>query len=158
MVLLHGHDFTVLWWFQSVNGVVESMKIVTQENSERVAKYAFEYARKNGRKKVTIIHKANIMLVTFYRFSFKILFKAKYFIHSSLHFFTVINQLRYLSTMQIIFLLIVQSNKIHRIFIKYVHILQWFQFDSFRYHNSFFCLTYSSPLVRDRMVYAQSHI
>lgn len=57
------------------------MKIVTQENSERVAKFAFDYARKNGRKKVTIIHKANIMLVTFYRISFKILFKAKYFIH-----------------------------------------------------------------------------
>uniref|UniRef100_A0A1B6LLX4 Isopropylmalate dehydrogenase-like domain-containing protein n=2 Tax=Graphocephala atropunctata TaxID=36148 RepID=A0A1B6LLX4_9HEMI len=46
---------------ESVYGVVESMKIVTQENSERVARFAFEYARKNGRKKVTIIHKANIM-------------------------------------------------------------------------------------------------
>lgn len=37
------------------------MKIVTEPNSERVARYAFEYARKNGRKKVTTIHKANIM-------------------------------------------------------------------------------------------------
>lgn len=39
------------------------MKVVTQINSERVARFAFEYARKNGRKKVTIIHKANIMQV-----------------------------------------------------------------------------------------------
>lgn len=37
------------------------MKVVTQTNSERVARFAFEYARKNGRKKVTTIHKANIM-------------------------------------------------------------------------------------------------
>ncbi|PNF30552.1 Isocitrate dehydrogenase [NAD] subunit gamma, mitochondrial [Cryptotermes secundus] len=46
---------------ESVSGVVESMKVVTSENSERVARYAFEYAKKNGRKKVTTIHKANIM-------------------------------------------------------------------------------------------------
>uniref|UniRef100_A0A1B6EP28 Isopropylmalate dehydrogenase-like domain-containing protein n=1 Tax=Cuerna arida TaxID=1464854 RepID=A0A1B6EP28_9HEMI len=46
---------------ESVHGVVESMKIVTQENSERVARFAFEYARRNGRRKVTIVHKANIM-------------------------------------------------------------------------------------------------
>lgn len=37
------------------------MKVVTRSNSERVARYAFEYARNNGRKKVTTIHKANIM-------------------------------------------------------------------------------------------------
>jgi len=47
--------------FQSVHGVVESMKVVTLENSDRVARYAFEYAKKHGRKKVTTIHKANIM-------------------------------------------------------------------------------------------------
>jgi isocitrate dehydrogenase (NAD+) len=47
--------------FQSVSGVVESMKVVTWENSDRVARYAFEYAKKHGRKKVTTIHKANIM-------------------------------------------------------------------------------------------------
>jgi isocitrate dehydrogenase (NAD+) len=47
--------------FQSVHGVVESMKIVTLDNSERVARYAFEFAKNHGRKKVTIIHKANIM-------------------------------------------------------------------------------------------------
>ncbi|XP_044258878.1 isocitrate dehydrogenase [NAD] subunit gamma, mitochondrial-like [Tribolium madens] len=41
--------------------VVENLKIITEENSRRVAKYAFDYARKNGRKKVTTVHKANIM-------------------------------------------------------------------------------------------------
>ncbi|KAJ9581649.1 hypothetical protein L9F63_023166, partial [Diploptera punctata] len=41
--------------------VQQSMKVVTSENSERVARYAFEYAKKHGRKKVTTIHKANIM-------------------------------------------------------------------------------------------------
>ncbi|XP_068156822.1 isocitrate dehydrogenase [NAD] subunit gamma, mitochondrial isoform X1 [Drosophila tropicalis] len=46
---------------ESVRGVVESMKVVTVENAERVARYAFEFARQNNRKKVTTIHKANIM-------------------------------------------------------------------------------------------------
>ncbi|XP_075218903.1 isocitrate dehydrogenase (NAD(+)) 3 non-catalytic subunit gamma isoform X2 [Lycorma delicatula] len=46
---------------ESIHGVVESMKIVTVDNSERVARFAFEYAKKMGRKKVTTIHKANIM-------------------------------------------------------------------------------------------------
>ncbi|RZC36672.1 isocitrate dehydrogenase [NAD] subunit gamma, mitochondrial-like, partial [Asbolus verrucosus] len=46
---------------ESVDGVVESMKVVTQSNSDRVARYAFEYAKRNGRKRVTTIHKANIM-------------------------------------------------------------------------------------------------
>lgn len=46
---------------ESVHGVVESMKIVTAENSERVARYAFEYAKNHNKKKVTTIHKANIM-------------------------------------------------------------------------------------------------
>ena len=44
-----------------VPGVVESLKIITEEASERVATFAFEYARKHGRKRVTAIHKANIM-------------------------------------------------------------------------------------------------
>ncbi|KAK4872062.1 hypothetical protein RN001_016186 [Aquatica leii] len=46
---------------ESVSGVVESMKVVTKSNSERVCRFAFEFARKNNRKKVTTIHKANIM-------------------------------------------------------------------------------------------------
>jgi isocitrate dehydrogenase (NAD+) len=44
-----------------VPGVVESIKIITEKASTRIAKYAFEYARLNGRKKVTAMHKANIM-------------------------------------------------------------------------------------------------
>lgn len=46
---------------ESVDGVVESMKVITSSNSERVARYAFEYAKRNGRKKITTVHKANIM-------------------------------------------------------------------------------------------------
>uniref|UniRef100_A0A2A4IXR8 Isopropylmalate dehydrogenase-like domain-containing protein n=1 Tax=Heliothis virescens TaxID=7102 RepID=A0A2A4IXR8_HELVI len=46
---------------ESVCGVIESMKVVTASNSERVARFAFEFAKKNGRKKVTTVHKANIM-------------------------------------------------------------------------------------------------
>jgi isocitrate dehydrogenase (NAD+) len=44
-----------------VPGVVESLKIITEKASTRIAKYAFEYARSVGRKKVTAVHKANIM-------------------------------------------------------------------------------------------------
>ena len=44
-----------------VPGVVESLKIITEKASTRIAKYAFEYARKYGRKKIHAIHKANIM-------------------------------------------------------------------------------------------------
>jgi len=44
-----------------IPGVVESLKIVTEKASLRIARYAFEYARANGRKKVTCVHKANIM-------------------------------------------------------------------------------------------------
>ncbi|XP_022943749.1 isocitrate dehydrogenase [NAD] regulatory subunit 1, mitochondrial-like [Cucurbita moschata] len=42
-------------------GVVESLKVITKFSSERIAKYAFEYAYLNNRKKVTAVHKANIM-------------------------------------------------------------------------------------------------
>ncbi|MEP6788010.1 MAG: isocitrate dehydrogenase (NAD(+)) [Acidobacteriota bacterium] len=44
-----------------IPGVVESLKVITEKASTRIAKYAFEYARDNGRKKVTAVHKANIM-------------------------------------------------------------------------------------------------
>jgi isocitrate dehydrogenase (NAD+) len=44
-----------------VPGVVESLKIITERASTRIAKFAFEHARRHGRKKVTSIHKANIM-------------------------------------------------------------------------------------------------
>jgi isocitrate dehydrogenase (NAD+) len=44
-----------------VPGVVESLKIITEAASTRIARFAFEYARRHGRKRVTAIHKANIM-------------------------------------------------------------------------------------------------
>jgi len=44
-----------------VPGVVESLKIITEKASTRIARFAFEYARKWGRKRIHSIHKANIM-------------------------------------------------------------------------------------------------
>ncbi|HEU5238265.1 MAG TPA: isocitrate dehydrogenase (NAD(+)) [Pyrinomonadaceae bacterium] len=44
-----------------VPGVVESLKIITEKASSRIAVFAFEYAKTFGRKKVTCVHKANIM-------------------------------------------------------------------------------------------------
>jgi isocitrate dehydrogenase (NAD+) len=44
-----------------VPGIVESLKIITARASTRIARFAFEYARKAARKRVTAIHKANIM-------------------------------------------------------------------------------------------------
>ena len=44
-----------------VPGVVESLKIITERASTRIAQFAFAHARRHGRKKVTAIHKANIM-------------------------------------------------------------------------------------------------
>lgn len=44
-----------------VKDVVTGLKVITRTASERIAQYAFEYARKNGRKQVAAIHKANIM-------------------------------------------------------------------------------------------------
>jgi isocitrate dehydrogenase (NAD+) len=44
-----------------VPGVVESLKIVTEKASERIATFAFEYARRHGRRRITAVHKANIM-------------------------------------------------------------------------------------------------
>jgi isocitrate dehydrogenase (NAD+) len=44
-----------------VPGVVESLKIITLEASTRIAQFAFDYARRHGRTRVTAVHKANIM-------------------------------------------------------------------------------------------------
>ena len=44
-----------------VPGVVESLKIITEKASTRIARFAFEYSRRESRKKVTAVHKANIM-------------------------------------------------------------------------------------------------
>ncbi len=47
-----------------VDGVAESVKVITRKGSERIIRFAFEYVRKNGRKKLTVVHKANIMKLT----------------------------------------------------------------------------------------------
>ena len=44
-----------------VSGVMVSMKVITRVASTRIARFAFEYARRNGRHRVTGVHKANIM-------------------------------------------------------------------------------------------------
>lgn len=44
-----------------VDGVVQSIKLITEDASNRVAEYAFQYAKDNNRSKVTVVHKANIM-------------------------------------------------------------------------------------------------
>ena len=46
---------------QVAPGVVESIKVITARASKRIARFAFEYARREGRRFVTAIHKANIM-------------------------------------------------------------------------------------------------
>ncbi|KIL68047.1 hypothetical protein M378DRAFT_121084 [Amanita muscaria Koide BX008] len=46
---------------QSYPGVVESLKVSTRAKAERIARFAFDFAQKNNRKKVTCVHKANIM-------------------------------------------------------------------------------------------------
>ncbi|EKM80111.1 hypothetical protein AGABI1DRAFT_113330 [Agaricus bisporus var. burnettii JB137-S8] len=46
---------------QSYPGVVESLKVSTRAKAERISRFAFDFALKNGRKKVTCVHKANIM-------------------------------------------------------------------------------------------------
>ena len=44
-----------------IPGVVESLKIITEKASTRIARFSFEYARAENRKKITCTHKANIM-------------------------------------------------------------------------------------------------
>ena len=49
---------------QIAPGVVESVKVITARASRRIAEYAFQLARREGRKKVVAIHKANIMKIS----------------------------------------------------------------------------------------------
>lgn len=44
-------------------GIIESLKIITEENTARFAQWCFDFALEQNRKKVTIVHKANIMYV-----------------------------------------------------------------------------------------------
>jgi isocitrate dehydrogenase (NAD+) len=47
-----------------VEGVVETLRIITRRASERIARFAFEHARHQGRRKVTVLHKASIMKIS----------------------------------------------------------------------------------------------
>ncbi len=51
-------------WVDRDHSAGESINIITRKASERICRFAFDYATKNGRKKVTAVHKANIMKVT----------------------------------------------------------------------------------------------
>ncbi len=44
-----------------IPGVVETIKVITERASTKIARFAFDYARREGRKKITVVHKANIM-------------------------------------------------------------------------------------------------
>lgn len=50
--------------YMAAPGVAQSIKIITEKGSTRIAKFAFEYAAKHGRKRIHAIHKANIMKLT----------------------------------------------------------------------------------------------
>lgn len=45
-------------------GVTQAIKVVTKEASDNISRFAFEYAKANGRKKITLVHKANIMKIS----------------------------------------------------------------------------------------------
>lgn len=49
--------------YMVTDGVAQSIKMISEFGTTRIARAAFEYARKNGRKKVTAVHKANIMKI-----------------------------------------------------------------------------------------------
>jgi len=50
--------------FEVADGVTEGIRVITREGSERIARFAFELAKRDGRKKVTALHKANVMKKT----------------------------------------------------------------------------------------------
>jgi isocitrate dehydrogenase (NAD+) len=47
--------------YQIAPGVVETLKVITEQASHKIAQFAFKYASKNNRRKITVLHKANIM-------------------------------------------------------------------------------------------------
>jgi 3-isopropylmalate dehydrogenase len=50
--------------FEVADGITQGIRVITEKGSERIAKFAFELARREGRKKVTALHKANVMKKT----------------------------------------------------------------------------------------------
>ena len=61
--VLHASQMFLSLLLQNVPGVVECLKIITRTKSLRIADYAFKTARAQGRRRVTAVHKANIMSV-----------------------------------------------------------------------------------------------
>jgi len=57
-------DVYIGWEHQIGDYAAQAIKLITREASERVARYSFEYARKNGRKRVNCLHKANALSIT----------------------------------------------------------------------------------------------
>lgn len=57
----YSHALISCLFSQVVDGVVQSIKLITREASQRVADFAFQYAKSNSRPTVTAVHKANIM-------------------------------------------------------------------------------------------------
>ncbi|HEY4374198.1 MAG TPA: isocitrate/isopropylmalate dehydrogenase family protein [Burkholderiales bacterium] len=57
-------DMYIGWEHKIGDHAAEAIKLITREASTRVARYSFEYARKNGRKRVTCLHKANVLNYT----------------------------------------------------------------------------------------------
>jgi isocitrate dehydrogenase (NAD+) len=51
-------------YIDSSKNAAETIGIITRRGSERIIRYAFEYAKKHGRKKITVVHKANILKFT----------------------------------------------------------------------------------------------
>ena len=47
-----------------VDGVAQTVRIITRRGSERIARFAFEFAKREGRRRVTVLHKANVMKKT----------------------------------------------------------------------------------------------
>lgn len=64
---------------QNVPGVVECLKIITKTKSLRIADYAFRAARATGRRRVTAVHKANIMSVCYGSSPWPFFFLSRYF-------------------------------------------------------------------------------
>ena len=63
---LYSQRVDCLYSLKVVDGVVQSIKLITWDASERVARYAFHYAQANNRNRVTAVHKANIMFASFH--------------------------------------------------------------------------------------------
>ena len=61
---LERHAGSIEHWRNADKTEAETVSIITKAGSERIVKYAFEYARREGRKKVTVAHKANILKMT----------------------------------------------------------------------------------------------